>query len=477
MSQLFTLTVHDGYGSGIYNKGDTIHVWSKAVFSDTVFVDWTGNGSDYLTCNSEWHTALLVPQGTGVETLTITANFDAISFSTQIDSTSYLLFGENDDIQTNVIKETFYAIPPNPKGIVFLLHGTGGQGQKFFSKYERYTLIKDLVFDGFAVFTLDANERTMGDQNGDGKIRWDNSNAAYANSSNNVDILNIESLRDSVINTFSFSQNIPSYTLGMSAGAVFSDICASALGYNASAHITAKGKTNTYTRPDIAPVIWIMSENDHNESADNEAAHDNFSIMNENQTAEWHLFKRSPVFYNRFIRSLYNISEAQSDSVFQRLESNAYLDDDNFLTLLDMSLIPPSLLDNLGLDAQQKFSIRQQLLCVNADHILHSDYNKNIIRFFNQLLSPLSINMNEKKVEHSVYPNPFHNIASLEFEKKQGEIYTLKIFNTLGNQVRTVNNMEDNIMIIQRGSLAKGLYFYQLFANGKPQYSGKIIIE
>ncbi len=298
--QTFNLTVNNGLGSDTYNEGDTIHVWSNAIFGDPVFVDWTGIGTSYLTFNNEWHTT-----------------YDVIPPSTQIDSTSYLLFGENLSIISNVMKETFYAIPPSPKGVVFLLHGTGGKGESFFTKYERYNLIKDLVFDGFAVFTFDANERAMGDQNGDGDIRWDNSNAGLANASNNIDIKNIETLKDSVIYDFNFPLNIPCFTLGTSAGAVFSDLCASSLNFNASAHITARGKTATYTRTDIAPVIWIMSENDQNQNANNAEAFNNYSTMSANQIAEWHLFKRSPVYPKRFMRSLNTISEAQSDSVFQ----------------------------------------------------------------------------------------------------------------------------------------------------------------
>ncbi len=315
------------------------------------------------------------------------------------------------------MKETFYAIPSSPKGLVFLLHGTGGTGESFFTKYERVNLIKDLVFAGFAVFTLDANERTMGDQNGDGQIRWITSNAGLANANNNIDIKNIESLKDSVIIDFNFPSNIPCFTLGMSAGAVFSDICASALNFNASAHITAKGKPGTYTRPDIVPVIWVMAENDHNESADNEVAFNNFSTMSASQIAEWYLFKRSPVYPKRFLRSLNNISEVQSESVFHRLLSNGFLDEDRFLTVLDISLIPISLLDNLGLTFEQKLDIRQQLLVVNADHVLHSDFNKNIIRFFEQTLSPLSVNSPENaNLITLIYPNPFSSSTTVEFD-------------------------------------------------------------
>jgi len=471
-SQSFNLTVNYGFGSGVYNEGDTIHVWANPSISDTVFTNWTGSGTNYLTFDNEWHTTLIVPSGTNVGSLTINANFDIIPLTTQIDSTSYLLFGEITTGISNVMKPVYYAAPPSPKAVVFLLHGTGGEGKSFFAKYERYSLVKDLVYDGYAVFTLDANERTMGDQDGNGKIRWITFNAGLADTSNNIDIKNIATLKDSIINDFNFSTNIPCFTLGMSNGAVFSDICASALSFNASAHITAKGKTDTYTRTDIAPVIWVMSDNDQNPSADNADAFVNYTTMNQNQTAEWHLFNRSPVYSQRFTRSLHNISEAQSDSVFQRLQTNGYLDIEGFLTVLDISLLPTNLLDGLGLTIEQKFSIRQQLLCINADHVLHSDYNKNVIRFFNQELHPLSVSNNEFNNKTVVFPNPTKNKFTIQTDDLYNDI-EVSIYSINGTRVSKVKNQTE----IDINDFANGVYFIKIAIEGKIETNKIIKIE
>ncbi|MBC8345241.1 MAG: T9SS type A sorting domain-containing protein [Candidatus Marinimicrobia bacterium] len=472
-SQPFNLTVNNGIGSNVYNEGDTVHIWSNAIFGDSVFVDWAGTDSSYLTHNNEWHTTLIIPVNTNIGSIIINANYDVIPFSTQIDSTSYLLFGENNGTQSNITKECIYAIPPSPKGIVFLFHGTGGSGKSFFHKYENYNLIKDLVFDGYAVFTLDANEVTMGDQDGNGKLRWIASNAATANPENNIDILNIQTLKDSVINEFNFSLNIPCFSLGMSNGAVFSDICASALNFNASAHVTAKGNPDTYTRPDIVPIIWVMSDNDHNDSADNAAAFNNYLIMNTTQTAEWYLLKPSPLYSKRFLRSLNIISEEQSDSVFQRLLTNGFLDDDNFLSVLDINLIPINLLDDLDFSLNQKLDIRRQLLIVNADHVLHSDFNKNIIRFFNQTLSTSTINDNgidadTYQLNYKIYPNPFNPITTIRFDIPLEVSYTssLQIYNITGHLVESLFNeiFKPGIHEIQWNASkhSSGIYFAKL---------------
>jgi predicted esterase len=462
-SQSYNLTVNNGYGSGTYIEGDTVHIWSNAVFGDDVFIDWTGNGAEYLTFDNEWHTSLIVPPSTVVSNLVLNANYDQIPNTTLINSTSYLLFGENSGSTSNTLKESFYAIPPSPKGIVFLHHGTGGMGESFFSTYERFIIIKDLVFDGYAVFTLDANERTMGDQNSDGNIRWKTTNADVADTSNNIDIKNIAYLKDSVMNEFNIPTNTPCFTLGMSNGANFSDLCASALNFNASAHITANGSFNTYLRPDIAPVIWIMSENDHNISANPTIANGNFSTMNATQTAEWHVLKRSPLYDDRFVRSLNNITDAQSDSVYNRLEANGYLDTDSLLTELDVSLIPASLLDNLGLIGSQKLDIYKQLLCVNADHILHSDYNKNIIRFYNQHLNTTSIkDFQTKKNTTNIYPNPNKGIFQLQIASNYNDLQ-LSIYSIIGELVFSSNNQTE----IDISHLINGTYFITFEIDGK----------
>ncbi|MDP6909469.1 MAG: hypothetical protein QF371_08185, partial [Flavobacteriales bacterium] len=419
--QEFNLTVTGGFGTGIYNEGDTVHVWTKAIFSDSVFTQWSGSAVDHLTHSNEWHTTLYVPPGTGINNLELTADYDVIPEESQVGSSNYLLHGMDQGLEMDVQKETFYAIPPTPKAMLFLLHGTGGRGENFFLRYERYSLIKDLIYNGYAVFTLDANEVTVGDQNGDEKLRWDSTDPYNADVSNNVDVWNVSVLRDSVISEFMLPTDLPSYSLGMSAGAVFSDICASALGFVASAHITAKGSGFTYVRPDIAPVIWIMSDNDHQENADNATAFEHYTTMSGTQEAEWHLLQRSPLYSKRFLRSLNNILPWQSDSLFHRLNNAGYLTADSFLTYLVLDSIPLELLMSLGLNLDQMGDVRQQLLCVNADHVQHADYNKNIIRFFDQQLQALSVADEESELpSFNVYPNPFQ--GRLTIDRSSGSI-------------------------------------------------------
>jgi poly(3-hydroxybutyrate) depolymerase len=475
-TQTFNLNVINGYGSGTYNEGDSVHIWSKAVFDDTVFVRWAGQGKNYISAN-EWHTILTVPQGSNIGTLNLQAKYDIYPAATQTGTTGYLLYGEDSTGIQNVFKETYFTMPPQPKGVVFLLHGTNGSGKSFFKKFERFNIVKDLVYNDFAVFTLDANETTMGDQNGDSNLRWITANAWFADESNNIDIKNVLGLKDSIIRDFNLSPNIPCFSFGMSNGSNFSDICASALNFNASAHMTAKGKPDTYTRPDVVPVIWIMAENDHNESADNAVAYFNYQKLALSQTTEWHLFKRSTVYPERFLRSLNNITGTQSDAVFQKLKNNGYLDNKNYLAGLDVSLLPFNLLDNLGLTANQKFDIRQQLLVVNADHIMHSDFNQAIIRFFNQTITPLSVVEPDSGSQGvSVYPNPLHSSAIISFDNFENRSFAFRLFDLKGKVAMNLTKMTGNQITINRNNLQNGMYIFQI-TTGDEVKTGKLILE
>ena len=63
-SQTFNLTVNNVYGSGTYQAGDTVHIWSVAYDSTKTFGQWTGDIAS-LHGPKEWHTTLTMPSQGG----------------------------------------------------------------------------------------------------------------------------------------------------------------------------------------------------------------------------------------------------------------------------------------------------------------------------------------------------------------------------------------------------------------------------
>ncbi len=82
---------------------------------------------------------------------------------------------------------------------------------------------------------------------------------------------------------------------------------------------------------------------------------------------------------------------------------------------------------------------------------------------------------NKNRATVKIYPNPFNDKTTLSFENKDKSNYTLKIFNISGQQVREIQNIHSDKVILKKEQLKKGLYLVEL--NGKKNYSGKLFIQ
>jgi len=75
-----------------------------------------------------------------------------------------------------------------------------------------------------------------------------------------------------------------------------------------------------------------------------------------------------------------------------------------------------------------------------------------------------------------VYPLPFNNNATIEFEN-HNEIFSLTIFDSKGQSVQQINNIASGQVTIERKNMVRGLYFFTLRKDKSIIYSGKIIVE
>jgi hypothetical protein len=76
-----------------------------------------------------------------------------------------------------------------------------------------------------------------------------------------------------------------------------------------------------------------------------------------------------------------------------------------------------------------------------------------------------------------LYPNPFTNTATLEFDNPQSRSHQLSVFNTLGQLVMSIGYIKSNKFLIDRKDLQSGLYFYQLHNEDALVGSGKMMLE
>ena len=69
------------------------------------------------------------------------------------------------------------------------------------------------------------------------------------------------------------------------------------------------------------------------------------------------------------------------------------------------------------------------------------------------------------------YPNPFNPTTTIEFELAKDALVTLKVYNTLGQEVATLANKEEfgegaNDLEFDASNLPSGVYYYRIYAEG-----------
>jgi hypothetical protein len=77
----------------------------------------------------------------------------------------------------------------------------------------------------------------------------------------------------------------------------------------------------------------------------------------------------------------------------------------------------------------------------------------------------------------NLYPNPFTDYATIEFENKNSENYSIKIYNNLGQVVKIISNIITNKIKINRENLSSGIYFFQLKNDSGIRQTGKLVVE
>jgi len=115
---------------------------------------------------------------------------------------------------------------------------------------------------------------------------------------------------------------------------------------------------------------------------------------------------------------------------------------------------------NFTIGLFQKASHR--LACVIYTEWINSGGSSKVISDDNNLLSSFTLLQN--------YPNPFNPSTTIKYELPEASIVSLKIFNSLGEEIETlIDNEFQNIgyhskLFIVNSSLPSGVYFYQLKA-------------
>ena len=444
-AQTFNLTVNNGYGSGTYQAGDTVHIWSMAYDSTKTFGEWTGDIAS-LHRPKEWHTILTMPN----QNISVTAVIDNMP---AYSITYELMQGLNNPFNV------YYYFPPNPIGIVYLFHGTGGSAENFIYGVENRSFTNAAIARGYAVVSMDAEEVTLNqDIDGDGGRRF---MTQPIDTINNVDYRNIKKIKIEFINRGWITAGTPRFSIGMSAGSNFSAATSYICNFTGVGYCSRAQNTGFDLR--TSPFAYRLARYDDNPSYNypvglqqalaNVALLDTRGICNDLYEND-----RQPIYPERFAR-VPGISVANSILIYNELVVNNQIDANGFA--LNTSVIEANVLANpsayptiVSFVNSGITGMVSQIGASNAEHSFYSDYNAATLDFF---ADPCGTTVGVENPQMSVnkiklYPNPFN--SSINISGAIGsEFYSLT--NLFGQMIWSGKNIEQQDF----SSLTSGIYF------------------
>ena len=288
-AQTFNLTVNNGYGSGTYQAGDTVHIWSVAYDSTQTFGEWIGDIS-FLDRPKEWHTTMIMPN----QNVSVTAVIDnmptyAITYE--------VMAGLNNP------KNVYYFFPTNPIGVVYLFHGTGGDAGSFIRGIEMRSFTNAAIASGYAIISTEGEEITLNqDIDGDGGRRF---MTQPIDTVNNVDYRNIKIITEEFKSRGWMTANTPRFSIGMSAGSNFSAAVSAIWNFTGVGYCSRAQNTGFDLR--LSPFAYRLARYDDNPSYNypvglNQAMANIAELESRGICNDLYENDRQPIYAERFAR-------------------------------------------------------------------------------------------------------------------------------------------------------------------------------
>ncbi|MBS0361085.1 MAG: hypothetical protein JSR98_06870 [Proteobacteria bacterium] len=136
-------------------------------------------------------------------------------------------------------------VPANPKGIVYLFHGSGGS-EAFATREHTVRVLSALVAAGYGYAATSSLERT-------GQKRWDLSSL---DPKANPDVAYMLALHKALIDKGAITARTPVFTMGMSAGGAFANL----YGVAAKQQGLPVVAVADYMGPFVAPMAYLLKD-------------------------------------------------------------------------------------------------------------------------------------------------------------------------------------------------------------------------
>ncbi len=470
-AQTFTLTVNNGYGSGNFKAGDTIHIYSREEKITEVFDYWSGDTTQ-IADPEDWHTQFLMPS----KNSTVTAHLQNLPPYANL---------QFEKIKTKFAnKPVYYYFPPKGqkvKALVWLFHGSGGSVNSFIGQLEGQTIIKALIANDYAMAVSECDERTLNtDFNSDGNIRWD---YTLRPDSTSRDMQNLTTMVDTFIQRGYMNASLPMMSIGFSAGGAFSLLNGFVLNFTRGIDFCSQG-TFAAAENSTMPSQFFMSFDDNHPDVGkpgNDTAYQNYTkFLSRGVCARFNMWYKSPL-YPQFFKRINGIDSTHSAKIFNDLKSMNALNTGNVPIfnpdkIKALFIANPSKYTGLAtLDSIQAAELEDQLLVMLAFHHYHSHYNGKLIRFLNEACGSLSTPVSEiKTVNHfKIYPNPAQQTLTLKLPEERPQNYQLDAFDLAGRRSFSFSIKESSgsITLNLPAGLSSGIYFLLMHDEKNNQFS------
>ncbi|MBP6396945.1 MAG: T9SS type A sorting domain-containing protein [Saprospiraceae bacterium] len=394
----FTLSTQGGHGGGSYAEGKKIHIWS-AQQDGKVFTHWTGD-VQYLASAKEYHTVVTMPG----KNISVQANY------AELLPTMKLL---QVDVQgAQKVKKLYLHLPSKNemKGLIWFFHGTDGNAASMASNIEVKQFMDLMMTKKFGIIAITSEESQDGvDYDANGAIQW-----SYGIDSTLIDYANIRAVRDSLLRRGLLDPKTPHLAYGYSAGAAFSELVVNVLNWKAAIGHTVAGSPQL-SLVATKPFFLSINENDRHPGvgpAGNAQARENhINYANRGVCAELHEFSQSPLFPERFDRSLF-ITEPLSKAIYNEIKENNMLDENSVLKGLFSELQfqvfsnPNKFPIITALNQLQLKDLEDQISVTNAEHKPKADINGQLVEWLGSLCGTVSVEDVTVADVLKVYPNP-----------------------------------------------------------------------
>ena len=90
---------------------------------------------------------------------------------------------------------------------------------------------------------------------------------------------------------------------------------------------------------------------------------------------------------------------------------------------------------------------------------------------------PMSLNEYETKPTVNLYPNPIHSQSVLRIDNSNSKATELKVYDLNGKLIRSYNDISSDEILISKGNMGLGIYYYQLLLSNGITCSGKFMVK